>query len=110
MIKPLLFAATAALALTACNKAAPEVTNTTNVTAAEPAAPAEMPPAIVAQTTYRCKDQSLVYLTYLAGDTQAQLREIAEKKMKDLNANDIDAAAKIIEGSARAMGLEVVEG
>ena len=42
--------------------------------------------------------------------TQAQLREIAEKKMKDLNANDLDAAAKIIEGSARAMGLEVVEG
>ena len=40
----------------------------------------------------------------------AQLREIAEKKMKDLNANDLDAAAKIIEGSARAMGLEVVEG
>jgi large subunit ribosomal protein L11 len=30
--------------------------------------------------------------------------------MKDLNANDLDAAAKIIEGSARAMGLEVVEG
>jgi large subunit ribosomal protein L11 len=42
--------------------------------------------------------------------TQAQLRDIAEKKMKDLNANDIDAAAKIIEGSARAMGLQVVEG
>ena len=39
--------------------------------------------------------------------TRAQLREIAEAKMKDLNANDIDAAAKIIEGSARAMGLEV---
>ena len=39
--------------------------------------------------------------------TRAQLREIAEVKMKDLNANDIDAAAKIIEGSARAMGLEV---
>jgi ribosomal protein L11 len=35
------------------------------------------------------------------------LREIAEAKMKDLNANDIEAAAKIIEGSARAMGLEV---
>ncbi len=31
-------------------------------------------------------------------------------KMKDLNANDIDQAAKIIEGSARSMGLEVVEG
>ena len=36
-----------------------------------------------------------------------RLREIAEAKMKDLNANDIDAAVKIIEGSARAMGLEV---
>ena len=41
--------------------------------------------------------------------TRSQLREIAEKKMKDLNANDIDAAAKIIEGSARSMGLEIVE-
>ena len=40
----------------------------------------------------------------------SQLREIAEKKMKDLNANDLDQAAKIIEGSARAMGLNVVEG
>ena len=39
--------------------------------------------------------------------TRAQLREIAEVKMKDLNANDIEAAANIIEGSARAMGLEV---
>ena len=39
--------------------------------------------------------------------TRAQLREIAEVKMKDLNANDIEQAAKIIEGSARAMGLEV---
>jgi len=41
--------------------------------------------------------------------TRTQLKEIAEKKMKDLNANDIDAAAKIIEGSARSMGLEIVE-
>ena len=41
--------------------------------------------------------------------TRAQLRDIAEKKMKDLNANDIEAAARIIEGSARAMGLKVVE-
>lgn len=39
--------------------------------------------------------------------TQAQLREIAEKKMKDLNANDVDAAARILEGSARSMGLKV---
>jgi large subunit ribosomal protein L11 len=41
--------------------------------------------------------------------TRAQLREIAEKKMKDLNAIDIEAAARIIEGSARSMGLRVVE-
>lgn len=42
--------------------------------------------------------------------TRAQLAEIAEIKMADLNANDIEAATKIIEGSARAMGLDVVEG
>jgi large subunit ribosomal protein L11 len=41
---------------------------------------------------------------------RSQLAEIAEMKMKDLNANDIEAATKIIEGSARAMGLNVVEG
>ena len=41
--------------------------------------------------------------------TRAQLVEIAEKKMKDLNANDVEAAAKIIEGSARSMGLQIVE-
>ena len=41
---------------------------------------------------------------------RSQLAEIATAKMKDLNANDIAAATKIIEGSARAMGLEVVEG
>lgn len=39
----------------------------------------------------------------------SQLKEIAEKKMEDLNANDIDAAIKIIGGSARSMGIEVVE-
>ena len=41
---------------------------------------------------------------------RSQLAQIAESKMKDLNANDIEAATKTIEGSARAMGLEVVEG
>jgi len=41
---------------------------------------------------------------------RSKLAEIAEAKMKDLNANDIEAATKIIEGSARAMGLQVVEG
>ena len=39
--------------------------------------------------------------------TQAQLREIAESKMVDLNANDIDAAALMIAGTARSMGLVV---
>ncbi len=39
--------------------------------------------------------------------TIAQLREIAEIKMKDLNANDVDAAMLIIAGSARSMGIEV---
>ena len=41
--------------------------------------------------------------------TLTQCREIAEKKMKDLNANDLDQATKIIAGSARSMGLQVVE-
>ncbi len=39
--------------------------------------------------------------------TTAQLREIAEAKMKDLNANDVEAAMQIILGSARSMGIEV---
>ena len=41
--------------------------------------------------------------------TRAQVREIAEKKMPDLNARDIDAAMRIIEGTARQMGLTVTE-
>ena len=41
---------------------------------------------------------------------RSKLAEIAELKMKDLNANDIEQATKIIEGSARSMGLEVTEG
>ena len=41
---------------------------------------------------------------------RSKLSEIAQVKMKDLNANDIEAATRIIEGSARAMGLQVVEG
>jgi large subunit ribosomal protein L11 len=47
-------------------------------------------------------------LTEKAGTiTRDQVREIAEKKMPDLNANDIDAAMKIIEGTARQMGVSV---
>lgn len=41
--------------------------------------------------------------------TMAQIRDIAKEKMVDLNANDIEAAARMIRGSAQSMGLEVVE-
>ena len=41
--------------------------------------------------------------------SRAKVKEIAEMKMKDLNANDIEAAMKMIEGSARSMGLTVVD-
>jgi large subunit ribosomal protein L11 len=39
--------------------------------------------------------------------TQAQLRDIAQQKLVDLNAHDLDAAAKIVAGTARSMGVEV---
>ena len=41
--------------------------------------------------------------------TRAQVRDIAEKKLKDLNAFDVDGAMRMVEGSARSMGLEVVD-
>lgn len=41
--------------------------------------------------------------------TRAQVRDIAEKKLKDLNAVDVDGAMRMVEGSARSMGLEVVD-
>lgn len=41
--------------------------------------------------------------------TKAQIREIAEKKLRDLNTDNVDQAMKIIEGSARSMGIEVVK-
>ena len=46
-------------------------------------------------------------MTFAGTVTKAQVREIAEAKMKDLNANDIDNAMLLIEGSARSMGIEV---
>jgi len=42
--------------------------------------------------------------------TMSQLREIAEQKMKDMNANDVEGAVRMLAGSARSMGLTVVEG
>jgi large subunit ribosomal protein L11 len=41
--------------------------------------------------------------------TRAQVKDIAEKKMKDLNCDSIDAAMRMVEGSARSMGIEVAE-
>ena len=41
--------------------------------------------------------------------TKAQVKEIAETKMPDLNANDVEAAMRIVEGTARSMGIEVVD-
>jgi large subunit ribosomal protein L11 len=42
--------------------------------------------------------------------TMSQLRQIAETKMKDMNANDVEGAVRMLAGSARSMGLSVVEG
>ena len=42
--------------------------------------------------------------------TRSKIREFAEKKMPDLNASDLEGAVKIIEGTARSMGVEVIEG
>jgi len=42
--------------------------------------------------------------------TMSQLREIAEQKMKDMNANDVEGAVRMLMGSARSMGITVVEG
>ncbi len=44
---------------------------------------------------------------FVGSVTRAQVKQIAEAKMKDLNANDIDMAMRLIEGSARSMGIEV---
>ena len=53
------------------------------------------------------KGSSTPHTDKVANLTPAQVREIAEMKQKDLNANDIEAAAKIIEGTARSMGITV---
>jgi large subunit ribosomal protein L11 len=53
------------------------------------------------------KGSSTPHTVKVAKLTQEQVRKIAESKMSDLNANDIDAAAKIIAGTARSMGITV---
>ena len=54
------------------------------------------------------KGSGTPHTTKVGSISKAQLREIAEKKMADLNANDVDAAMKIIAGTARSMGVDVV--
>jgi large subunit ribosomal protein L11 len=68
------------------------------------------PPAavLIKQALSLEKGSSEPYREKVGTITQDQLRQIAERKMKDLNANDLDAAAKIIAGTARSMGVEVI--
>ena len=68
------------------------------------------PPAavLIKQALSLEKGSSEPYREKVGRITQEQLRQIAERKMKDLNANDIEAAAKIIAGTARSMGVDVV--
>jgi large subunit ribosomal protein L11 len=53
------------------------------------------------------KGSAVPHKTKVGTLTQAQVREIAQVKLEDLNANDLDAAAKIIAGTARSMGVTV---
>jgi len=68
------------------------------------------PPAavLIKQALSLEKGSAEPHRDFVAKITQDQLKAIAEKKMNDLNANDIDAAAKIIAGTARSMGVQVV--
>jgi len=67
------------------------------------------PPAsvLILQSLKIKKGSSEPGRTVVSSITEAKLREIAETKMNDLNAHDIDQAAKIIAGTARSMGIEV---
>jgi large subunit ribosomal protein L11 len=53
------------------------------------------------------KGSGVPHTTKVGSLTQAQVREIAEQKLSDLNANDVEAASKIIAGTARSMGITV---
>ena len=53
------------------------------------------------------KGSGVPHTTKVGAISRAQLREIAEKKMADLNANDVEAAEKIIAGTARSMGITI---
>jgi large subunit ribosomal protein L11 len=68
------------------------------------------PPAtvLIKQAIGLDKGSGEPHMTKVGTITQDQVRKIAERKMPDLNAHDIDSAAKIIAGTARSMGVDVV--
>ncbi|NJM51729.1 MAG: hypothetical protein HC843_13400 [Sphingomonadales bacterium] len=70
----LLIAPIAMLALAACNKTETPAEGEAEKTAAEPAAPIEMPPAITASGTYRCADNSILYVDFLGDNVAADIR------------------------------------
>jgi large subunit ribosomal protein L11 len=63
--------------------------------------------ALLRQAAKVDKGSAEPHKTKVGSVTSAQVKEIAELKMPDLNANDLDAAKKIIEGTARSMGIKV---
>ena len=67
------------------------------------------PPAaeLIKKAAGLTKGSSVPHTDKVGKITAAQVREIAQTKLPDLNANDIDAAAKIVEGTARSMGITV---
>jgi len=70
----------------------------------------KQPPAseLIKKTIGIEKGSGMPNKTKVGKITRAQLREIAERKMPDLNADDIEAAMKIIEGTAKNMGIEII--
>lgn len=63
--------------------------------------------ALLRQAARIDKGSSVPHMEKVGSVTRAQVKEIAETKMPDLNANDIEAAMKIVEGTARSMGITV---
>jgi large subunit ribosomal protein L11 len=63
--------------------------------------------ALLRQAAKVDKGSAEPHKTKVGSVTQAQVKEIAELKMPDLNANDLESAQKIIEGTARSMGIKV---
>jgi hypothetical protein len=83
------------LALAACNKSeTPATSETGTETAAAPAAPVEMPPAITASGTYRCADNSILYVDFLGKNEAADIR------VGDKSATAVRVSAPVAEAPA----------